>query len=41
MSRILEKLARWYFVNYLQPLVDDHLKARAAVDTMRKRYIGE
>lgn len=42
MNRLLEKLARWYFVNYIQPLIDAHLKAQAAKAEMpRQKFIGE
>lgn len=42
MNKLLERIARWYFVNYLQPLVDAHMQARSARDAMpRKRYVGE
>lgn len=42
MNCLLEALARWYFLNYLKPLVDAHLKAETAKAAMpRKRYIGE
>jgi hypothetical protein len=42
MRRILEAIARWYYLNYIKPLVDADIKAQAARDAMpRKRYVGE
>jgi hypothetical protein len=42
INRLLEKLAHWYYLNYIKPLVDADLKARLAQDAMpRKRWVGE
>jgi hypothetical protein len=42
INRLLGKLARWYYLNYIKPLVDADLKAMAAKDAMpRKRWVGE
>lgn len=42
INRLLERLARWYYLNYIKPLIDADLKARAAQDTApRKRWVGE
>jgi len=34
---MLNRLARWYFINYLKPLCDDYLKAQMAKADMRAR----
>lgn len=42
MTRFLEKLARWYYLNYLRPLILADLKAQQAKETLpRKRYVGD
>lgn len=48
IGRLLDKLARWYFVNYVRPVAQDWLYAELAKAAMQrngatktKRYMGE
>lgn len=46
INRLLEKLARWYFVNYVRPVAQEWFYAEVAKQGMketqpRKRYVGE
>lgn len=45
INRLLEKIARWYFLNYIRPVAQQWLYAELAKQGMkeqsRKRYVGE
>jgi hypothetical protein len=42
INRILEKLARWYYLSYIKPLIDAELKTMASQNTApRNRWVGE
>lgn len=42
INRLLKKLTHWHYLNYLKPLIDADLQARAAQDAApRKRWVGE
>jgi hypothetical protein len=37
ISRLLDKLARWYFVNYMRPVAQEWLYAELAKVELRKQ----